>query len=165
MLPSKQLWQWHKAKESLKATQEELAQWDEKRTRIDQHVSGLEGKLQALPTPANADEEIAKLLLEQELWLAKKEQQELLEIAGNQSFELQQTIQELQFQVLTLEQELDEEYLTAYLRLSELKTQPIAEVRNKACMGCGRPLSLRNLDEWRRAKRPVFCDECDRLLV
>lgn len=165
MIPAKQLWQWHKAKESLKAAKEELEQWDEKRIRIDRQVSGLEKKLQALPKPVSSDQEIARLLLKQELWLAKKEQQELHEHAGNQSFALQQTMQELQFQVLTLEQELDEEYLAAYLRLAEMKTQPIAEVRNKACMGCGRPLSLRNLDEWRRAKGPVFCNECDRLLV
>lgn len=165
MLPAKQLWQWHKARESLRAAQEELAKWEEKRIRIDQRVSGLAAQLEALPTPASSDQELARLLLEQELWLAKKEQQELHEYTGNQSFALQQTMQELQYQVLTLEQELDEEYLAAYLRLAEMKTQPIAEVRNKACMGCGRPLSLRNLDEWRRAKGPVFCNECDRLLV
>jgi len=165
MLPAKKLWHWHKAKQSLQAAREDLQQLEEKRSRMERQVMELETKWKHLPAPANPDEEIAKLLLEQELWMLKKDQQEQVARWDNQTIELQQNVQELQFEILSLEQELDEEYLSAYFRLSETKANPIVEVRNKACMGCFRPLSLRKVDEWRRGKGPVFCDECDRLLV
>ncbi|WP_134686892.1 hypothetical protein [Brevibacillus migulae] len=165
MLPAKKLWHWHKAKQAMNAARDEWQQLEEKRSQMERQVRDLETKSSHLPAPSNPDEEIAKLLLEQELWMMKKDQQEQAARWDHQALELQQSIQELQFEILALEQELDEEFLSAYIRLSETKANPIVEVRNKACMGCFRPLSLRKVDEWRRGKGPVFCDECDRLLV
>jgi hypothetical protein len=165
MLPAKRLFAWHKAKEALRLAQEEWKRCEETLAQGRERLKETESRLTSLPAPTNPDEEIARLLLEQEVWMAKKEFDDTAAAHQQKSEELKQTILHLQFEVLQLERELDEEYLAAYRRLSETKAQPIAEVRNKSCMGCFLPLSLRKLEEWRRGKGPVFCDECDRLLV
>lgn len=165
MLPAKRLWLWHQAKEARKAAEAQLRLLAQEQASLDKQVKKLEEKCGTLLPSADPDEEIARLLAEQKLRLAKKEQKEQQELAASKRMELQQTIQQLGYEMIQLESELDPEFIAAYERLSETKAQPIAEVRNQACMGCFRTLSLSKLDEWRRGKGPVFCDECDRLLV
>ncbi|NGQ94094.1 hypothetical protein G3578_02765 [Brevibacillus sp. SYP-B805] len=165
MLPAKRLLAWHQAKEALRAAREEQKRLEEAIAAAERRVAEKEEQLRRLPVPANPDEEIARMLLEQEWWLAKKERDDAAASYADRNGEQEPTIQQLQFDIMQLEAGLDPEFLRAYLRLSETKALPIAEVRNKCCMGCCLPLSLRKLDEWRRGKGPVFCDECDRILV
>jgi predicted nucleic acid-binding Zn-ribbon protein len=165
MLPAKRLLAWHQAKEALRAAQEEQKRLEEAMTAAERRVAEKEEQLRRMPAPTNPDEEIARMLLEQECWLAKKERDDAVAAYADKNGERERTIQQLQFEIMQLEAGLDPEFLGAYIRLSETKAQPIAEVRNKCCMGCCLPLSLRKLEEWRRGKGPVFCDECDRILV
>jgi predicted nucleic acid-binding Zn-ribbon protein len=165
MLSAKRLWLWHQAKERVKADQAEMRRWEKERQQQTEKVRYLEEKLTALPAPVTTDEEIGKMLLEQELWTANKDLERLVEQAEQRLIALEQSIRQGEFEILQLEQELDEEALRQYQRLAEYKERPIVEVRNRSCMGCFLPLSLSKLAEWRRGKGLVYCDECGRILV
>jgi predicted nucleic acid-binding Zn-ribbon protein len=165
MRRAKRLWLWHEAKEQVNAERAEKLRWEQERQLLADHVRQLEAKLALLPAPVTTDEEISKLLLEQELWTARKDWERLVEQSEERLAELEQSIRQREFAILQLEQELDEEDVRQYHRLAENKARPLAEVRNKSCMGCFLPLSLSKLDEWRRAKGLVYCDECGRILV
>lgn len=165
MLPAKQLYQWHQTKIACQEKETALQQLDVDYTEKLQRVAVVKAKLTEMPPPKTPDEEIQKLLLEQELWLVEKELAQLQETKHQRASQLQQEIHEAQFQLLDLQRDLDESFLVVYHRVAELKERPIVEVKNKACMGCFRPLSLQKLAEWRRGKGPVCCDECERILV
>jgi len=165
MLPAKKLLLWHQGKQALQRLKEEWQREEAEAREAEQKVERLEARRSSIPAPANDDEQLALMLLEQELWMAKKEQEQLRELWEQTRSGLQQAIQQQQFDLLQMEQELDEAFLTVYFRLAETKENPIVEVRNRACMGCFLPLSMQKLQEWRRGSGVVVCDECERILV
>lgn len=165
MLPAKRLFLWHQANEAQKKEQADLLRMAEEEQHHLRRIESLEAKLANLPPAATADEEIARLLLEQEIWLAKKDQERFCEETAERRLALEQSMQERSFEIMQLEGELTEAALTLYHRLAERVANPVVEVRKDACMGCFLPLSLRNLSEWKRGKGLVICDECGRILV
>ncbi|UFJ43123.1 C4-type zinc ribbon domain-containing protein [Brevibacillus humidisoli] len=165
MYPAKQLWQWHLVKEKLSEAEQSAALFLEKEASLRDAISRLEEKINSLPDSDDPDQQIAKLLLEQEHYLAKKAWEEFLLQRDEKEAVLHQEIQQYGWEKEQLELELDDKMIAEYQRLSETKRTPIAEVRNKACMGCHLALSASKLAEWRRAKGLVYCDECGRILV
>ncbi|MGO0060542.1 C4-type zinc ribbon domain-containing protein [Brevibacillus fluminis] len=165
MAPVKQLWEWHVKREALAAARAAHAQWEKKQRELAQSVALCEQKAAEIENPATPDAEIAKLLAEQELWLARKA---LAQFDGEQEaqlLKLLQRVQELEFDLAVMGQSLPEEWVAEYYRLAKSKQNPIVEVKGEACTGCFRALSLHNRNEWRRGKGLVHCDECGRILV
>ncbi|MGD8189049.1 C4-type zinc ribbon domain-containing protein [Brevibacillus ginsengisoli] len=165
MLPAKKLFEWHKVNETIAHANQEL---DELTKQEQVHVNTIQqltSKLEALPVTDTPDDQIARMLAEQELWMAQKAYERFQEEAGGTRFELDSRISEQQFERVRLEQELEQAHLAEYYRIKENKKNPIVEVKRKMCTGCFLPLSLAKVDEWRRAKGLVYCDECGRILV
>jgi predicted nucleic acid-binding Zn-ribbon protein len=169
MLPAKRLLLWHRAKEAKRRAEEELnrleqekRRWEEKLEELEQSVSACTPTLSA---PPSADDEIARLLREQELWLARKDWERFLSHYQEREALLAEEIHRREFEIVEHEQLLDEPFLQEYQRIAERAEQPVVEVRNQSCMGCFLPLSLSKLSEWRRGKGIVTCDECGRILV
>lgn len=165
MLPAKVLWEWHRMKGLIVQAQQErtrLAQQEQKHLDTLQELTA---KLAALPVSDDPDSQIARLLAEQEIWMAKKEYEKFQEENQDRMDQLANSISEKEFERMRLEQELDPAFLAEYYRLSENKKNPIVEVKRKMCTGCFLPLSMAKVDEWRRAKGLVYCDECGRILV
>lgn len=165
MLPVKSLWLWHQAKDALRRAQEEHNDCEEQHQHLQKKLKDIEMAVATYPTPKSSDEEITKLLLEQDLWMAQREWERFYAEYQGKAVALEQTMHQQHFEVLQMENELEESSLAEYHRLAERVLQPIVEVRNQSCMGCFLPLSLRNASEWRRAKGLVYCDECGRILV
>lgn len=167
MLLAKRLWLWHQAKEALKKAQAELHKVEEEQQQHNNKIADLEAKLSAMPPTASAEDEIAKMLLQQEIWVAKKEQERFLVEKEERFSPLEQSIHQRTYDIFQLEAELDEEEeaLLQYNHLAERLANPVVEMRNQSCMGCFLPLSLSKLSEWRRGKGLVCCDECGRILV
>ena len=165
MLPAKKLFEWHKANEAIQQASQEIAELHKQEQTLLTNIQQLTAKLDALPVSNSPDNQIARMLTEQELWLAQKEVERFQEESGGIRVELDSRISQQQFERVRLEQELDQTHLTEYYRLAENKKNPIVEVKRKMCTGCFLPLSLAKVDEWRRAKGLVYCDECGRILV
>ncbi|WP_139490494.1 zinc ribbon domain-containing protein [Brevibacillus dissolubilis] len=161
----KQLLRWHQTKESIIREQQKLAELKRKEAIHTDKINAIQEKLNQLASPANQEEEIQKLLTEQELWMANKELERFLADHQDTFFTIETTISQKQYDVMELQQSLDPDLLADYNRLAENKKNPIVEVKNKSCMGCFMPLSLSKISEWRRAKEVVYCDECGRILV
>lgn len=165
MLPAKKLFEWHKTTVAIEQASEEIAQLDKQQELHDSTIQQLKAKLDSLPVSEQPDDQIARLLTEQELWMAQKEYERFQEESNSLRLQLNTQISQQQFERIQLEQELDQTHLTEYYRLQENKKNPIVEVKRKMCTGCFLPLSLAKVDEWRRAKGLVYCDECGRILV
>jgi predicted nucleic acid-binding Zn-ribbon protein len=169
MLPSKRLLLWHRAKEAKQRAEEELNRLEEEKRSWEEKLEALQQAMSAdapPPSPqASPDDEIARLLREQELWLARKEWERFLSHYEQREAVLSQEIHQRQFEIWEQEQQLDQLLVQEYQRIAERAEQPVVEVRNQSCMGCFMPLSLSKLSEWRRGKGVVTCDECGRILV
>jgi predicted nucleic acid-binding Zn-ribbon protein len=160
---SRQLLQWHQWKQKQNRLGEEILQLEQQERALEERIEQLRVREQSLlPAAVSSPEaEIEKLLVQQDIWMAEKERKEIR--AKRDEKEAQRL--SLDFDILTMEQTLPSFALDAYNRLATYKQNPVVEVRNQSCMGCFMPLSLRNLEEWRRGVSLVFCDECDRILV
>ncbi|GAA4706354.1 C4-type zinc ribbon domain-containing protein [Brevibacillus fulvus] len=165
MLMAKRLLVWHQAKEAVKQAERVREEYANRLAQHDQLIQQLTEKLAAVPAPQTPDEEIAKLLLEQELWMANNERDRYAASHQKEALRAEQTIQQKSFEIVQWEQELDGEALAQYYRIAENKANPLAEVRNNSCTVCFMPLSLSKMSEWRRGKGLVYCDECGRILV
>jgi uncharacterized protein len=165
---SNTLWNWHLAKESMIAKKKEQAQLDQQVKQLLEQLRKAEEKLQAIPSGGSApdpDQDIQRLMLEQEIWLASKELERFQAESQNKLFALEMAISEQQNVISSLEMELNEQTLSTYYRIAETKQRPIVEVKNKACTGCFLELTQNKVSEWRRGKELVHCDECGRILV
>jgi len=162
---SKTLWQWHQGRQAIEEMKKELEGIAGKEQELLLTVEELEKKREALPAAALPDQEVNRLLLEQEIWMVGKELERFREEVQEKRFSLEQSLQEQQFAVLKWEQELDEKILSAYYHVAEYKQRPIVEVKHKACTGCFMLLTQNKINEWRRGKDLVYCDECGRILV
>jgi predicted nucleic acid-binding Zn-ribbon protein len=165
MQPAKQLWEWHRMQDTLSRERTEQAEIGEQLGRLEQSAAHCEQQVSALDKPVTTDDEIERMLAEQELWLARNALQQFLQEKEERLFSLAQSVQQLEFSLLAAAQNIPEEWISEYYRLAKTKSNPIVEVRNDACTGCFMALSLRNKNEWRSGKGLVHCDECGRILV
>ncbi|MFM1651487.1 C4-type zinc ribbon domain-containing protein [Brevibacillus sp. B_LB10_24] len=167
MSTAKQLYMWHQASQVLAAAKRDMEQLGQEGRGLRERVREISQKLDALPVTADADQQIARLLLEQELWMARQEAERFTAQEQQRRLELELAVREQQFRVWELEQHLNQELLDEYERVRETKERPIVEVKNNTCMGCFLPLSLSNLARWRKGGdgKVVLCDECGRILV
>ncbi|WP_232695348.1 C4-type zinc ribbon domain-containing protein [Brevibacillus daliensis] len=164
MSSTREVYKWHQLQVSVEKEEAELLAVLEQEQSKQQQIVQLKQKIAAMPI-STEEEQISKLLAEQELWMANKEferiQHELLE----RKFSLEQSITYKKLDIEAGKINLDKDVLTAYEKVAETKKNPIVEVKNKSCMGCFMPLSLSNYERWRRGKGLVYCDECERILV
>lgn len=165
MLIGRQLLQWHQAIQQIEQAENQLSLIRQEEQTLKEKVDHLEQQLAAQSPSDDPDRQIARLLIEQELWMAQNTWQRMCEQSAEKRVAIKQVIEASRFERLELEQGLDEVTLAEYQRVSESKQNPIVEVRQKSCMGCFLPLSVSNLAEWRRGKGLVFCHECGRILV
>ncbi|MFY0546074.1 C4-type zinc ribbon domain-containing protein [Brevibacillus sp. H7] len=165
MLPAKRLLLWHQAKEAKKRAEAELDSLEREKREWQKKLESLEQSLASLAAPASLDDEIARLLREQDLWAARKDWERFITACQERETALMEEIHRLQFEIWKWEQELDDSLLNEYHRIAERAAHPIVEVRNQSCMGCFLPLPLGKISEWRRGKGLVTCDECGRILV
>lgn len=165
MVPGKQLWEWHVKREALAAAHAQRTKIEEKKGQLVQSVALCGQQAEKLAHPATTDDEIAKLLAEQELWLARNALAQFADEQEESLSRLLQREQELEFELAVLAPNLPEEWISTYYSLAKSKQNPIVEVKGDACTGCYRELSLHNRNEWRRGKGLVHCDECGRILV
>jgi predicted nucleic acid-binding Zn-ribbon protein len=165
MQPVKHLLLWHRAKEAKQRAETELSGLEREKEEWQEKLERLTRTLSTEPAPSTPDEEIARLLREQELWLMRKDWERFLASYQEREAALSDEIHRQQFEIWKWEQELDEALLKEYHRIGERVSNPVVEVRNQSCMGCFLPLSVSKLSEWRRAKGLVTCDECGRILV
>jgi predicted nucleic acid-binding Zn-ribbon protein len=82
----------------------------------------------------------------------------------DQEFAMRQEWMDLQFEVEQIKQKIPDDALNHYFHLAERMDRPVAQVKNKSCMGCFIELSLSNFSAWRSAKGIIQCDSCDRIL-
>ncbi|QDX93307.1 hypothetical protein JNUCC42_09775 [Brevibacterium sp. JNUCC-42] len=157
-------YEWHQLLGKIKRAERELAGVKEQENEQMKHIRAIERKMEGMPTET-PDQQIERMLKEQELWMAKKEWErngnELIE----KRFALEQSLQFSRMEATDRKSKLDPVWLSEYERLLETKKNPVVEVKNKSCMGCFMPLSTSNFDKWRRGKGLVYCDECERILV
>lgn len=165
MLSVRNLLEWHQTKESIQQAKNERDNLDKERKKRLTSIQELQQRIAALPVTDNPEEQIQKLLTEQELWLANKDFEQFESNCLPKLASLDNSISEKSFELMRLESEVDEALFSEYYRLAENKKNPIVEVKRKICTGCYYPLSLAKVDEWRRAKGLVYCDECGRILV
>jgi hypothetical protein len=158
---------WHQASQALAASQREMEWLGQEGHELRERIREISRKLDALPETAEPDRQIARLLLEQELWLARQEAERFSASEEQRRQDLELAVREQQFRVREWEQHLDQALLAEYDRVRETKERPIVEVKNNTCMGCFLPLSLSNLARWRKGGdgKVVLCDECGRILV
>lgn len=152
-------------KESIGVSREQLEQMAKMEREMAAQCNALKQKRQSLPSAVTEEQQIESLLLEQEIWLKQKEWQRLSEEFTEKRFAIEQSIEEQEFLLLRLVADLDSDALSAYERLVEVKKRPIAEVKNKACTGCFMVLTPNKVNEWRRGKELVYCEECGCILV
>ncbi|MGC5328532.1 C4-type zinc ribbon domain-containing protein [Brevibacillus sp. SYSU BS000544] len=165
MLSVRNLLEWHQTKESIQQAKNERDNLDKERKKRLTSIQELRQRIEALPITDNPEEQIQKLLAEQELWMANKDFEQFESDCLPKLASLDNSISEKSFELMRLESEVDEALFSEYYRLAENKKNPIVEVKRKICTGCYYPLSLAKVDEWRRAKGLVYCDECGRILV
>lgn len=165
MLPGKQLWEWHSKQEALASACAQRSEIEEEKGRLADRVAICEQRIHQLGKPISPDDEIARLLAEQELWLARNELEQFLQKYEERLAALIQRIQEHEFDLILLEQKLPKEWIDEYDRVAKMKRAPIVEVKKDACTGCFMELSLQNQKEWRKGKGLVHCEECGRILV
>ncbi|MBO8164086.1 MAG: hypothetical protein H0Z34_10260 [Brevibacillus sp.] len=165
MIAAKRLWRWHLAKEKLTKAEQALADLEAEEHRLRDAVARLEQKMREAPVSDEPEQQIARMLLEQELYMARRAWEDFLQWRVDREAVVHQEIQRHLWEKSQLEDDLDQQLLAAYERVAAIKRQPIVEVRNKSCTGCNLTLSLSKLAEWRRARELVYCDECGRILV
>ncbi len=165
MHPGKRVLFWHMEQEKWQENQQALAALAAKQNDLLQAIEQLENKLSALEPPLRPEEEVNRLLSEQELWMARKAYNRHLEESETTRLALESSISRHELAALELQQELQQEHIQEYFRIKETKTNPVVEVKNSSCMGCFRLLSLHNLDQWRRGVGLVTCEECGRILA
>jgi len=165
MRPAKTLYLWHQAKEAKQRAEAERSKLIREKEEQQANVERLTRDLEAEPAPCTPDEQIARLLREQELWMVRKEWEQFLCSYDEREQQLTAEVQLQQMEIWKWEQELEESARKEYDRIGERVSNPVVEVRNQSCMGCFLPLSMQKWSEWRHAKRLVTCDECGRILV
>ncbi|WP_231929172.1 C4-type zinc ribbon domain-containing protein [Brevibacillus sp. SKDU10] len=157
-------YEWHLLLGKIKRAERELAGVKEQEREQMKHIRAIESQIEGMPTDT-PDQQIERMLQEQELWMLKKEWErngnELIE----KRFSLEQFLQLSRLEAEERQAKLNPEWLKEYDRLLETKKNPVVEVKKKSCMGCFMPLSTSNFDKWRRGKGLVYCDECERILV
>lgn len=165
MFSVRNLLEWHQTKEKIHQVKQERDHLDNERKKRLHSIQEMQQRIASLPVSEDPDTQIQKLLAEQELWMANKEYEQFDSDCLSKFHSLDNSISEKSFDLMRLESEVDQALFSEYYRLAENKKNPIVEVKRKICTGCYYPLSLAKVDEWRRAKGLVYCDECGRILV
>ncbi|GAA0181954.1 C4-type zinc ribbon domain-containing protein [Clostridium sediminicola] len=63
-----------------------------------------------------------------------------------------------------LEKQIPEELLQTYLKVKNIKKNPITFIKNNICTGCNLGISMTKADEIKNAKKVIFCDNCGRII-
>lgn len=165
VLSARNLLEWHRTKEIIEQANHERVLLENERNNRLHTVQEMRQRTLSLPVSDDPENQITRMLAEQELWMANKEVEQFETETIHKLATLDHLISEKSFELMRLESEIDQVLFTEYYRLAENKKNPIVEVKRKICTGCYLPLSLAKVDEWRRAKGLVYCDECGRILV
>lgn len=165
MNPAKRLWQWHLIQEDGHRAKQSLAALLDEAKRLEERVLRLTKEKESIAVSDDLEQQIARLLLEQELYLAEKDWQAFGVERAEREATIRRQIEQCDWEKQQLEQTLDPELIEEYRRLAESLQPPLAEVKNEVCTGCYLALSLSKLAEWRRAKGLVYCEQCGRILV
>lgn len=164
---ARKLLKWHEAKGKVKVVQEQIEAVKQREAELARKRKEIEAKIQSIGTPAedDVDGKIALALAQQELWLVDKDAERLFAEKFEQEFSLRESKREWEEKVKEYERSLSEKARALYDQIRENKENPVVEVRRRSCMGCFLPLSVLKMEEWRRGRALVTCDECGRILV
>ncbi|WCK53450.1 C4-type zinc ribbon domain-containing protein [Aneurinibacillus sp. Ricciae_BoGa-3] len=167
MLQSRKLLEWHAAQAEVDKIQKEIARIKEEETAHTASVQSLREKVENLGAPAEEDIDgrIALALAQQELWMAEKEYERFNETVFDREMDARERLREWKDKAVELAGSISPEAFDIYHTVAQTKRNPIVEVKRRSCMGCFLPLSVAKMDEWRKGRHIVQCEECGRILV
>jgi uncharacterized protein len=167
MLESRKLLEWHAAQAEADQIKKEIKRINEEEAAHTAAVHSLREKVQSLGAPPETDIDgrIALALAQQELWMAEKDYERFNETAFDREINARERLQEWEDKAAELAADISPEAFEIYHTVAQNKRNPIVEVKRRSCMGCFLPLSVAKMDEWRKGRRIVQCEECGRILV
>jgi uncharacterized protein len=167
MLEARKLLEWHLAREQWKVASSAIEQLKREEQELQARRRECQGKVEQLGVPAedDIDARIAYALAQQELLLAEKGIERFMEERFAKEMDLRQSRQEWEDKAKKLEESLAPHTFLLYEQVAENVANPVVEVKRRSCMGCFLPLSVAKMEEWRKGKNFVQCEECGRILV
>lgn len=167
MLQARILLEWHTKKEEWQRIHEKLESIRMQDEDLTKKIAELRKRIQSLGEPGDEDIDgkIALALARQELWMAEKEVERLVDFRFNEEILLREQEMDCQQAIDDLEKRITKDTFKIYEEVSEVCENPIVEVKRRSCMGCFLPLSMPTMNEWRKGKKIVRCEVCGRILV
>ncbi|WP_027415844.1 C4-type zinc ribbon domain-containing protein [Aneurinibacillus terranovensis] len=167
MLESRKLLELHQANKQITKIENSLLSLKEEEDKLLAACRKYEEKVAKIgePSDEDIDGKIELALAQQELWMARKEYERFMEQRFNTEMDLHQEKVVWKEKVEELVQSISPEAIALYEKIGEAIKDPVVEVKRRSCMGCFLPLSVAKMNEWRKGRDIVRCDECGRILV